>query len=196
MPFRHKLQTKRKQLIYRVNQQTNGFYYLQEGLVGLYQMTESGKERLLRVYGPGDYFGYRSLFSDRRYRLSTRCLLDSRLDHFHVHNINELHILDPELLKQLMQSVCQELGEAESRLSNIAALTARDRVLDSIIYLFQNFAEYPWTNREIAEFSGTETQTVIRICRQLKQEGLLDPTSRKIAPLDFELLERQRNWNC
>ncbi len=188
----HALNIQKKTIIYRANQQASGFYYVQEGLIGLYRMTETGKENLLRVYGRGDYFGYRSLFSQQRYHLTTRSLLPSQLQHIHLKSIDELQHHAPILLNHLMSSVCQELGEAENRLADIAAHSAPVRIIDAIIHLFQQFDYYPWTSREIAEFSGTETQTVIRVCKQLKQRELLDPNSRKITPLDFHRLQSHR----
>ncbi|WP_413113608.1 Crp/Fnr family transcriptional regulator [Thaumasiovibrio sp. DFM-14] len=188
----HELTIKRKQVIYRANQLANGFYYLEEGLVGLYRITETGKENLLRVYGRGDYFGYRSLFSHQRYHLTTRSLLPTKLQHIQLRSLDQLQQHAPELLKHLMKEVCQELGDAENRLSDIAAHSAAVRIIDAILHLFQHFDYYPWTSREIAEYSGTETQTVIRLCRQLKQKELLDPTSRKISPVDFHRLKSYR----
>nr|WP_086939706.1 Crp/Fnr family transcriptional regulator [Thaumasiovibrio occultus] len=188
----HPLAIKKKQVIYRANQSANGVYFVEEGLIGLYRITETGQEQLVRVYGRGDYFGYRSLFSSQRYHLTTRSLLPSKLKHIHIQSLNELHLLAPELLKHLMTSVCQELGEAESRLADIATHTASVRIVDAILHLFQSFDYYPWTSREIAEYSGTQTQTVIRLCRDLKLRKLLDPASRKIAPLDFHGLKSYR----
>ncbi|WP_159064986.1 Crp/Fnr family transcriptional regulator [Thaumasiovibrio subtropicus] len=188
----HPMNVAKKQVIYRATQHANGFYYLEEGLVGLYRITETGKESLLRVYGRGDYFGYRSLFSQQRYHLTTRTLLPTSLQHIHLKSIDELQQHAPDLLKFLMTSVCQELGEAEQRMADIAGHSAAVRIVDAILYLFKQFDYYPWTSREIAEFSGTETQTVIRVCRQLKQRELLDPNSRKISPLDFNRLQSYR----
>ncbi|MDB1126233.1 Crp/Fnr family transcriptional regulator [Vibrio algarum] len=181
----HQDSYEKNQLIYRANEGASGFYLLRSGMVGLYKNTEAGKEHLIRVYGKGEFFGYRSLFSQEPYHLTTRSLTPSNVSHFHVCRIEELYLNTPELLNFLVKSVCRELGEAESRLSNIAGFGAKVRVLDSIVDLFGRFADYPWTAREIAEHSGTETQTVIRFCRLLKDNGLLDPKIRGIAPINL-----------
>ena len=43
-----------------------------------------------------------------------------------------------------------------------------DRVMDSLYFLKQNFPDYNWTYREIAEYAGCETETAIRIAKELK----------------------------
>ncbi|MFC1235399.1 MULTISPECIES: Crp/Fnr family transcriptional regulator [unclassified Vibrio] len=188
----HQDNFEKNQIIYRANQIANGFYLLDSGMVGLYKNTEAGKEHLIRVYGKGEFFGYRSLFSQEAYHLTTRSLTPSNVYHIHISRIEDLYQNTPDLLNFLVKSVCRELGEAESRLSNVAGFGAKIRVLDSIIDLFGRFSDYPWTAREIAEFSGTEAQTVIRFCRLLKDKGLLDPNIRGIAPVNLHNLSQFR----
>lgn len=188
----HKYQLEKKKTIYRVNEKACGFYLLDSGMVGLYRITEKGKEHLIRVYGAGDYFGFRSLFSNQPYHLTTKTLQPSSVRHILVKGIEELYEHDPNLLTSLITSVCKELGEAESRLSNIAAFESKIRVLDSIVELFSRFHSYQWTSREIAEYSGTETQTVIRFCAKLKAQKLLDPTVRSIRPVSLHKLKLYR----
>lgn len=192
VPIR-KHQLDKKQVIYRAYGKASGFYLLDAGMVGLYRITEKGKEHLIRVYGAGEYFGFRSLFSNQPYHLTTRTLQTSTIRHIQVKGIEELYQYDSNLLTSLVTSVCRELGEAESRLSNIAAFEAKIRVLDSIVELFGRFQDYKWTSREIAEYSGTETQTVIRFCTKLKAKGLLDPETRSIHPVCLKDLQAYRN---
>jgi CRP-like cAMP-binding protein len=174
--------------IYSANQKAEGFFFLESGLVALYRNTESGKEHLMRVYGPGDYFGFRSLFSDEQYHLTTRSLLSSSVHHIKAAGIYSLDVMSPTMLKALLSNVCHELGEAEARLSNVAAYSAKVRIIDAIVCLFTRFSHYPWTSREVAEYSGTDTQTVIRYSKYLKEQNFLDPKERKIKPVDINSL--------
>lgn len=179
--------------IYSVNQKAEGFFFLESGLVALYRNTESGKEHLMRVYGPGEYFGFRSLFSSEPYHLTTRGLLSSSVHHIKVAGIDSLTVMSSTILKELLATVCHELGEAEARLSDVAAYNAKVRIIDAIVCLFSRFDYYPWTSREIAEYSGTDTQTVIRFSRYLKEQHLLDPGERKIRPVDIHGLKKLRD---
>lgn len=183
----------KNQIIYKENQLATGLYFLQAGIVGLYKKTESGKEHLIRVYGDGDYFGYRSLFSEEPYHLTTRALTRSLVLNVNVVGVRDLYNESPALLVKLMTSVCRELGEAEVRLSNVSGFATKVRILDSIVELFSRFKDYPWTAREVAEYSGTETQTVIRFCTHLKSLGLLNPNLRRISPVNLSELSQLRN---
>lgn len=49
--------------------------------------------------------------------------------------------------------------------------------MDSLYFLKQHFPDYNWTYREIAEYAGCETETAIRIAKELKQNGAFDRIS-------------------
>ncbi|MGF1739153.1 Crp/Fnr family transcriptional regulator [Photobacterium satsumensis] len=182
----------KKQVVYHNGLPAKGFYYVEQGLVGLYQVSESGKESLLRIYGPGSYFGYRSLFTAQNYPSTARAMLDSVLIRVNVNDFKSLDTTAPNLASFLMQEVCAELGEAEKRLMQFNAFSAKKRILDTIFYMFQTYPQYPWTYREIGEYSGTDTTTVIRYCKTLKDTGILDKNSRKPLPVDLKQLASYR----
>lgn len=182
----------KQHIIYHSGSSANGFYYVEQGLVGLYQVTENGKETLLRIYGPDSYFGYRSLFTHQRYPSTARAMLDSKITYIDVQDFASLQALSPELSNCLIREVCEELGDAEKRLMQFNSYNAKKRILDTIYYIFHTYPEYPWTYREIGEYSGTDTTTVIRYCKTLKQAGLLQANSRKPMPVDLEQLSLYR----
>ncbi|KIF46284.1 hypothetical protein M445_18280 [Vibrio owensii 47666-1] len=183
----------KRQMIYRGGAPTKGFFFVKSGLVGLYQTSETGKESLLRIYGPGYSFGYRSLVTRQSYRSTARSMTPSELIHVDIDMTQGVEHLPHKLLSLLMRGACYELGEAEMRITQLTSNSAKVRIVDAIIYLFDNHPEYQWTYREVGEFSGTDTTTVIRFCSQLKQEGLLQPQSRKINIVNMNDLLKYRN---
>ncbi|MFA0441955.1 Crp/Fnr family transcriptional regulator [Vibrio sp. 10N.222.51.C12] len=182
----------KRQVVYHNGRPAHGFYYVQAGLIGLYQVSEVGKESLLRIYGPGSFFGYRSLFTQQKYPATARSMLDSHVLKINVNDFKTLDSFSPNLACYLMKGVCTELGEAEKRLMQFTAFSAKKRILDALFHLFTLYPSYPWTYREIGEFSGTDTSTVIRYCKYLKNLGVLDNSSRKPRPLDMSIIEHYR----
>lgn len=190
--FTRLLNFAKKQAIYTRGTSSRGFYYLKSGQIGIYQTTESGKESLLRVYGTGSFFGYRSLFTEKVYHATARAMLPSEVLHIKIDTFSELESISSRLSDFLMRGVCYELGEAENRLTELTSNSAKLRILDTINYLFTNHSDYPWTYREVGEFSGTDTTTVIRFCKQLKQREILSPSSRSLVVNSFEGLKTYR----
>lgn len=155
-------------LIYSQGHHAREFYFLKSGLIGLYHMLENGKESLVRIYTAQDYFGFRTFFGDHHYHCSTRVLQPAELVRITPLNFEQFWANNTSLITSLLKQLSAELQEAERRLSMVSYQKAPERVRSSIEYLHQHYPEYHWTNREIAEFAGCETETVIRIRRDLK----------------------------
>ncbi|GAK87966.1 cAMP-binding protein [Vibrio ponticus] len=133
------------------------------------------------------------MFTQQKYPATSRAMLESEVVKIRIDSMQELERNAPELALTLMQEVCKELGEAEKRLLQYSAFSSKKRILDALIHLFSHYPNYPWTYREIGEFIGTDTSTVIRYCNNLKQANLLLSNSRKPRPVDVTQLQGYRN---
>lgn len=190
--FIDSIDVEKKQVIYKSGENSRDIYYLESGLVGLYQVSEVGNDSLLRLYGAGSYFGYRTLFSNGNYPSTAKAMLASRLKRIKLKSLEELSTICPKLLQHLIQEVCNELGHAETKIMQFNTFNSKVRVLDAISFLFRLYPDYPWTYREIGEFSGTDITTVIRTCKKLKALNMLDKTCKKIKPIDMDALLEYR----
>ncbi|KAA6208226.1 Crp/Fnr family transcriptional regulator [Avibacterium paragallinarum] len=158
--------------IYHQGDTAQSFYFIQQGLIGLYHTLENGKESLVRIYKSGDYFGFRTLFGDKKYHCTAKVLMEAEIIKITPLNIDHFFLENPATIRLLFQLLSNELREAEGRLAKSAYLKSLDRVIDSIYFLKENFPEYHWTHREIGEYAGCETETAIRISRDLRKKNL------------------------
>lgn len=160
--------------VYQQGEVAQEFYYVKQGLVGLYHTLDNGKESLVRLYRQGDYFGFRTLFGlgDSRYHCNAKILIEAEIIRIKPEDIEQFFLHNVQLSKSLLQTLANELRDAEQRLAKSAYLRTLDRVIDSLYFLTSNFPYYNWTYREIAEYAGCETETAIRIAKELKQNGL------------------------
>lgn len=177
-----------RQAIYSEGNTPDGFYYVKDGLVGLAKIAPNGKQSLLRVYNNGHFFGYRSLLGQERYYGSTMALQATELLHFPFKNMQQLQQTVPEAFRYFTLFLAAELKEAELRLSKASAMKTRHRIIDSLLYLNSKNDGYSWTYREIGEFCGGETETIIRLCNQLKSQGILAKENRRWKIIDHDKL--------
>ncbi|EJS90916.1 hypothetical protein AAUPMC_06467, partial [Pasteurella multocida subsp. multocida str. Anand1_cattle] len=94
--------------VYQQGEVAQEFYFVKEGLVGLYHTLDNGKESLVRLYRQGDYFGFRTLFGlgDSRYHCSAKILIEAEvirikpenIDLFFLHNLQLSKSLTPKRL--------------------------------------------------------------------------------------------------
>ncbi|PSW17996.1 Crp/Fnr family transcriptional regulator [Photobacterium sanctipauli] len=169
------------EFIYDNGEVPSRFYFINSGLVTLKCVSDSGKDSILRLYQEGEFFGFRSMISNEKYYASARALIDCDVTFIRIPTLELLNQVSPETSSLLFAQLAKELREAEQRMAKIATSKVKDRVLDSIYHLINNYPDYPWTRREIGEYCGSETETIIRVCRQLKSEGHIDISNRKIT---------------
>ncbi|OON40991.1 hypothetical protein BTJ39_07590 [Izhakiella australiensis] len=167
----------RQSHIYPQHNEASSFYYLHSGLVGLYYLQENGKVCLMRLFTPGDFFGFRSLFGDMFYHCSSRVQRTASVTRITPHQPETFLQHYPALNLFLIQRLAQDLAMAEKRLASMAYERSQQRVLTSIRTLYARWPGYDFTWREIAEYAGCETETAMRHSRTLRQHGLL--------PLEF-----------
>lgn len=160
--------------VYNQGEKAQEFYYVKQGLIGLYHTLNNGKESLARLYKQGDYFGFRTLFDfdDCRYHCNAKVLIEAEIIRIKPENIDCFLTDNLHMSKLFLQTIANELRDAEQRLAKSAYLHTLDRVIDSLCFLTKNFPYYNWTYREIAEYAGCETETAIRIAKELKKSGL------------------------
>lgn len=184
-----------KEFIYTDGQKPAGFFYIKSGLIGLEKLSPNGKQSLLRIYSKQRFFGYRSLLGQDEYYASTVALKPSEITYFPFQNLEQLQQKVPEVFQYFTVFLASELKEAELRLSRASCMKMKSRVIDSLLYFKNNHENYAWTYREIGEYSGGETETVIRICNQLAKLGAIKKEKRRWSIIDAEKLLTLRDGN-
>jgi CRP-like cAMP-binding protein len=98
--------------------------------------------------------------------------------------------------ERVLTAICQHVQQAEELLSIIRLTSARDRLLQVLLWLARKFArpvergqliDIRLTHQEIAEFIGMTRVSVTRLLSQLEQEGIIGRPRRHF----IVLLDRQ-----
>jgi CRP/FNR family transcriptional regulator len=95
--------------------------------------------------------------------------------------------------KQLMVSLCKELGLAMEKIQSLSQKSVRERLAETLIYLKDTFKnkedddneiEIILPREDIANIVGTTTETVIRALSDFKNEKLIELEGKKIKILN------------
>lgn len=154
-------------------------YQVREGFLKLTWSTPGGRECISELLLPGDVFDLPSCIDGAPYPFSCKTLSHSAALLSVVSRGALLE--DPELglrcqarlVQQLRQQRSHPLATVErvevriTRALLWLASGARERVASGLTFPF------PVTRQELAEWVGTTTETVIRVCSQLRRRGLV-----------------------
>lgn len=179
---------KRGQIIYHEGGAPINLYFINSGLVGLFHISESGKETFFRVFGKDDIFGHRSYFAEEPYHASSIALTPVTLSVISNDECQRICQQHPELVKNIVSYMARDLGKAELRMAGLLDKTAPKRISESLVYLKLKHPDYVWTRKEIAEYSGSTLETVARVMTILEKKSLIKKNGRDFEVQDFEKL--------
>ncbi len=176
----------------------NGLFFICKGKAKVFKTGIYGKEQILRLNGEGEMIGHRGFGTRKKYAISAVAIEDTILCNFS-NDIMEKMLHDiPELTYALMHFYAEELNRSESKVKVLAQMTVREKVIDSLLYINRKFGTNPkgyfkiqLSRREIANYTGTTEEQVIRTISALKKEGFLAASGKQLGILNAEKLKKE-----
>lgn len=191
---------KRGEILYHEGRRMTGFYCVNKGIVKIFKTGIDGKEQIIAFAQKGDILGYRSILSNENACTTSKVIEDSVLCFIPAHLLLELVKKNPEFSFAIMKLTCQELGEANSYITDLAQKTVRERLAEILVLLKEKFGldsdgtlQISLTREELANIVGTATESVIRLLSEFKTDKLIDLNGRKIKILDIQGLTKLGN---
>ncbi|MEO5667440.1 MAG: Crp/Fnr family transcriptional regulator [Bdellovibrionota bacterium] len=179
---------KRGQFIFYAGNTPGGIYCINSGVVKLETEGSGGNGHILRVVQGGGILGYRSLFAEESYDAAAVVHEDAEVCFIPKSSLLALIGMYPDVGIKLLALASKELRHAEDRLCAQSDKIASERVASAVIFLRENFPTQNWTRKEIAEWAGTTSETVIRTLADFESEGLIEQKGRTIHIKDKSAL--------
>ena len=182
---------KRGEIIYEEGNRINGFFCLVKGIIKIYKTGFDGKDQIIRFAKPGDIMGFRSTITGELACTTTKVIEDAALCYVPGELVKSFVKSNGDFAMDLLELACNELGEANDYITDIAQKTVRERLAEVLIHLkwsfnldSENFLQISLTREELANMVGTATESVIRLLSEFKQDKLIELHGRKIKILN------------
>lgn len=175
----------------------SGIFYLIKGRIKKFKSGQNGKEQIIYVCNSGEIFGYPALLSDEPFHDSATALEDSiiafipKTDFLQL--LNESKVLSDRLLKNLSH----KFGVLENIIVAFSHKSVRERLALSLLILIEKFkdkgkdtkkTEIVLSREDLANFVGTAVETVVRLIREFRDEGLIETEGKKIRITNIKKL--------
>lgn len=181
-------------VIFRAGEYPLGLYIVHSGLAKLEALSENGTAHTLRLVGRDGVLGYRSLFADEVYNASAIAVEHTDVCFIPKSEIMNLFHKYPEICLRFLHHLAKDLREAETKWVRQIDKGAPERVAESLLFLSERFKKVHWTRREIAQWAGTTTETVIRTLAQFEREKLISQKGREIQIINREGLDNRAQF--
>ena len=174
-----------------------GLYCVNSGKIKISKIGNEGKESILRIAGPGDVLGHRSLFCKENYNATATVLEDAAVCFLDKTFILSAIKTDPSISLNLIQKLSRDMGAAEVRNASMSQKNARERLAELFLTFEKNYGEdvdgrckinIKLNREEIASLVGTAHETIIRLISEFKDEGILEQEGKTIFIKDHDKL--------
>ncbi|MBD1396848.1 Crp/Fnr family transcriptional regulator [Pontibacter sp. JH31] len=175
----------RNQVIYFPEDSSDTVFLLKKGKVKLSRISESGKEMILAILGPGEIFGELSITGQTKREEIAAATEDAVICSVGISDFQRMMEMNPKFNLQVTKFIGFRLKKIQSRLEGLIFKTAEQRVR----YLLKELAEehgrqiihnpeervvkMKLTHEDIAKLSATSRQTVTSVLNDLEKQGLI-----------------------
>ncbi len=158
------------------------FYIVREGKIKVLKHSSLGKDFIIAFFSPGEMFGEVAVFENKTYPASAQAAVETKVLAINGPNFLSFLTAHPTVALRIISILGGRLRDAQSRLRDLAGERVEQRLVTILLMLFSKFGPtLPFTRQEIADMSGTTTETAIRVLSRLKNGGIIRSTRGKIV---------------
>jgi len=167
-----------------------GVFCLNQGKVKVFTRGDEGKEQIIHIAKEGEIIGFRAMFSGEPYKVSASTLEECNICLIGKEDFLNMIDTNPSLRNGIMKELSKELGDRAVFITNMAQKSVRERLAFAMLILADIYGEEEinLTREDMANFVGTATETLIRLLKDFKEEGIIEIHTRKIEVIDKEKL--------
>ena len=181
---------KKQQSIFLEGSFPRGVYCINQGMVKIFKRGDEGKEQIIHIAKSGEMVGFRSMFTEEPYKVSAEVLEESNICFIGKEDFLNLMDTNPVLRNGIIKELSKELADRADFITNMAQKSVRERLAFTMLILIDVFDNQPinLSREDLANFVGTATETLIRLLKDFKEEGIIEVQTRKIFVLQRERL--------
>jgi len=170
----------------------DSLYTIASGRVKVFIGDEDGREIILKILGPGDFFGEMSLI-DSQPRSASVSTLEASVFRVLSHQDFEMCLeRAPRIGSTVMQALAKRLRDADRKISTLALMDVYGRVANTLLELAINsngklIVGEKLSQQDIANMVGASREMVNRILKDLSDRGYISVEQKTITIHDEKL---------
>lgn len=189
---------KKNQIIYAEREQPEMLWCLLKGKAKLYKDGVGGRQQIVRLIRPVQYFGYRAYFAEQPYVSTAAAMEPSTLGAIPMSVVKNLIDNNREVAWFFIHELSRNLGASDTRIVNLTQKHLRGRLAEALIALREHygFEEDGVTMRiymsrdDLANLSNMTTSNAIRTLTAFVNEHLIAVDGRNVKIINETQLRK------
>ena len=175
--------------IYHAGDTSDGLYIVHKGRVKIYRLSETGKEQLVRILGPGDFTGDLSLFTESVHDSYAEAMEPVELCVMSRDDFQQFILKYPAISLKVLSEFSRRLAKTEKQAANIAMETVETRIAMYLAEIadetMRKTVTLPMSRKDLASHLGTTPETVSRKLADFEDNGWI----RQLNNRDIEIVD-------
>ena len=169
-----------------------GVYCLNHGKVKVFTRGNEGKEQIIHIAKPGEIIGFRAMLSGDPYLVSAETIEECAVCFISKDEFFKMMDSNSEFRNEIIKELSKELGERAVSITDMAQKSVRERLAVGLLQLKEIYGTEPinLSREDLANFIGTATETLIRLLKEFKNEGIIETQTRKVIILKSDKLHQ------
>ncbi|MBO6517519.1 MAG: response regulator [Bacteroidia bacterium] len=195
-PNQYEKQYDKRELVYHEGETPTNIYQVLQGKLKLTRLSTDGKEMVLDLLKPGDYFGYWSVLQKTNTTENAEALEASRVRHIPTSDFLEVIENQPGASSRFIKMLSNNLLAQQYKIVELAYNSVRKRVASALVQLSDKYTDDPGkpfsmaVSREtLAGIAGTSVESAIRMLSEFKSDGLVEVDKATITVVDYHKLK-------
>jgi len=181
-----------------------GVYYLKDGYVRLFSVSDLGKELSLNIFKPGSFFPMTWAIADVPNRYFFEALTDVAVLRMPKDEVVEFLKREPDILLDLTRRILVGLEATLARIQYLISGSASEKVAATILMLGKRFGKAKnkkvaitlrITHKDIANFAGLTRETASQEIKKLEEKGLIEQKHQHLLIRDVQKLQKESQLN-
>ncbi|MGL4411131.1 MAG: Crp/Fnr family transcriptional regulator [Bacteroidales bacterium] len=189
---------KKNEIIHCEDEEPICMMCLIKGKVKIFKEGVGGRNQIMRMIRPGQYFAYRAFFANENYLTAAAAFEPSQVCMIPLDVINRIVTVNNKLSMFFIRLLSIDLGVSDSRTVNLTQKHIRGRLAESVLFLKDCYGVEDdgatiaiYLSREdLASLSNMTTSNAIRTLSLFTNEGILVVDGRRIRIEDEAMLRR------
>ena len=191
-------QFKKNQIIYAEHDAPEYLYCLLTGKAKMYKDGIGGRQQILRLYRPIQYFGYRAYFAGEPYVSSVAAVEAATIGMIPMDLVKEIIDENRQVAWFFIHELSRNLGGSDTKIVNLTQKHIRGRLAEALILLVDNYGleddgetlNIYMAREDIANLSNMTTSNAIRTLSAFTTEKIITVDGRRIKILDYNTLKK------
>lgn len=193
------LEYDKDEIIFQEGERAFGFYIICSGKVKLAKRSMSGKTQILKLLGPGEILGEKTMFDREAYTAFAKTLEKTKLHFLERENFLRFLNKHPVVALKIIEKLSRELKGFQSKLMETSYESSMERLARLLLLMSREYGTeeeeglyigVELSRAELAELAGISTETAIRTLSRFKERSLIELKGHKIYIIDKEGLSK------